>query len=140
MAYLRGQLAGELATTNTSPGAMISANLAEAEVPSLLEKLGLINEDNTVHIACVNSPMNVTLSGPADSIKVVQGHLDQQGVFAKTVNTGVAYHSPVCITLVRNDQVSLFDFALIMWQEGLPSTNPHFLDDFDCINISGWFQ
>lgn len=78
---------------------MISANLPEVEVPSLLEKLGLTNEDNTVHIACVNSPMNVTLSGPADSIKIIQGHLDQQGVFAKTLNTGVAYHSPVRLPL-----------------------------------------
>lgn len=87
---------------------MISANLTEVEVPSVLEKLGLTHDDNTVHIACVNSPTNVTLSGPTNSIKVIQGHLDQQGVFAKTVNTGVAYHSPVCAPLVRNDQVYLF--------------------------------
>lgn len=74
---------------------MISANLTEVEVPSLLEKLGLMAEDEQVHVACINSPTNVTLSGPADSIKIIQGHLDQQGVFAKTVQTGVAYHSPV---------------------------------------------
>lgn len=79
---------------------MISANIAEVEIPSLLEKLGLTGEDNIVHIACVNSPTNVTLSGPADSIKIAQEYLDQQDVFAKTVNTGVAYHSPVCVPLV----------------------------------------
>lgn len=95
MAYFRGQLAGELAATATNPGAMISANLTEVEVPSLLEKLGLMAEDKRVHVACINSPTNVTLSGPAGSIKIIQGHLDHQGVFAKTVKTGVAYHSPV---------------------------------------------
>ncbi|KAG6354546.1 hypothetical protein INS49_004563 [Diaporthe citri] len=94
VAYFRGQLAGKLAATTANPGAMISANLDEIKVPSLLGKLGLTTEDNTVHTACVNSPTNVTLSGPVDSIKIIQGHLDQQGVFAKTVNTGVAYHSP----------------------------------------------
>lgn len=76
---------------------MISVNLAESEILSLLEKLGLTTEDNTVHVACVNSPTNVTLSGPVGSIQAIQGHLDQQGIFAKTVNTGVAYHSPVSI-------------------------------------------
>lgn len=76
----------------------MSANLTEIEIPSLLERLGLATEDNAVHVACINSPTNVTLSGPANSIKAIQGYLDQQGVFAKTINTGVAYHSPVCVS------------------------------------------
>lgn len=97
----------------------MSANLTEIEIPSLLEKLGLATEDNAVHVACINSPTNVTLSGPANSIKVIQGHLDQQGVFAKTVNTGVAYHSPVCVSpgperLVISYFTSHFQWA--MWK------------------------
>lgn len=74
----------------------MSANLVESEIPDLLEKLGLANGNSAVHIACVNSPTNVTLSGPVDSIRTFQSYLDQQGIFAKTVPTGVAYHSPVC--------------------------------------------
>lgn len=85
----------------------MSANLTEIEIPSLLEKLGLATEDNAVHVACINSPTNVTLSGPANSIKAIQGYLDQQGVFAKTINTGVAYHSPVCVS-PRPDRLSRF--------------------------------
>ena len=95
VAYFRGYLAGKLAAATSTPGAMMSANLVEAEVPSLLEKLGLVAGDNALYVACVNSPTNVTLSGPAKSIEIVQDYLDQQGVFAKTVNTGLAYHSPV---------------------------------------------
>ena len=74
---------------------MMSANLVEPEIPSLLEKLGLLKGDSAVHVACINSPTNVTLSGSADSIRVFQKYLDRQSIFAKTVPTGVAYHSPV---------------------------------------------
>lgn len=95
VAYFRGQLAGKLAATTATPGAMISANLMEPEIPSVLEKLGLANGDSAVHVACVNSPTNVTLSGSVDSIRVVQSYLDKQNIFAKTVPTGIAYNSPV---------------------------------------------
>lgn len=49
--------------TTTIPGAIIAVNLAEAEIPSLLEKLRLTTENNTVHAAYVNSPTNITRSG-----------------------------------------------------------------------------
>lgn len=93
--YFRAQLAGKLAATTATTGAMMSANLVESEIPSLLEKLGLANGDCAVHVACVNSPTNVTLSGSVDSIRILQIYLDKQDIFAKTVLTGVAYHSPV---------------------------------------------
>lgn len=93
--YFRAQLAGKLAATTATTGAMMSANLVESEIPSLLEKLGLANGDCAVHVACVNSPTNVTLSGSVDSIRILQIYLDKQDIFAKTVPTGVAYHSPV---------------------------------------------
>ncbi|KAL3473816.1 hypothetical protein BJX99DRAFT_260932 [Aspergillus californicus] len=94
IAYLRGQLAGELVATTATPGAMLSANLVESEVPTLLQKLSLTTRDTAVHVACVNSPINVTLSGPGESINLLQSYLDERDVFAKTVPTGVAYHSP----------------------------------------------
>lgn len=93
---------------------MISANLTEAETPSLLEEVGLAHGDNAVHVACVNSPNNVTLSGPVASVRILQNHLDQQGVFARTVNTGVAYHSKVRFF---NIIVNSFDFTIWAAQE-----------------------
>ncbi|ETS76597.1 hypothetical protein PFICI_11984 [Pestalotiopsis fici W106-1] len=98
VAYLRGKLAGQLARQlhiSGTPGAMLSANLSEDEVPTYLENLGLSAPDEaSVCLACVNSPKNVTLAGPADLIDTVKADLDKRGVFAQKLNTGLAYHSP----------------------------------------------
>lgn len=91
VAYWRGQLAGKLRAT--SNGAMMSVNLTESQVPAYLEKAGL--EKDVVHIACINSPSNVTLSGPSVTLDTLKEHLDEDQIFAQKVNTGVAYHSPV---------------------------------------------
>ncbi|KAJ4303133.1 hypothetical protein N0V90_002025 [Kalmusia sp. IMI 367209] len=92
VAYYRGQVAQKIRQVSVSnPGAMMSVNLAESEVLAHLKSL---RPEETVHIACVNSQTNVTLSGPSDSIDILKCHFDQLGIFAQKVNTGVAYHSP----------------------------------------------
>jgi acyl transferase domain-containing protein len=92
VAYYRGQVAQEIRQVSVSnPGAMMSVNLAESEV---LAHLRSLKPEETVHIACVNSPTNITLSGPSDAIDVLKSRFDQLGIFAQKVNTGVAYHSP----------------------------------------------
>jgi acyl transferase domain-containing protein len=93
VAYYRGQIAQKIREGSVSdPGAMMSVNIAEGEASAHLKTL---KPERTVHIACVNSPTNVTLSGPSDSIDVLKNRFDQLGIFAQKVNTGVAYHSPV---------------------------------------------
>lgn len=76
------------------PGAMIAVNLSETEGLKYLRQpnLGLRHDD--VHIACVNSPSNITLSGSSDAIELIKSDLDNHGVFSKKINTGVAYHTP----------------------------------------------
>ncbi|KAK3329248.1 hypothetical protein B0H66DRAFT_634456 [Apodospora peruviana] len=97
VAYYRGQVAGKLSSENRG-GAMMSVNLAESEISACLDDLGKILDTDvggSVNIACVNSPTNVTLSGPDEIIDSLKRHLDQQGTFAHKLNTGgVAYHSP----------------------------------------------
>ncbi|KAI1464024.1 uncharacterized protein F4812DRAFT_453148 [Daldinia caldariorum] len=101
VAYFRGLLAGKLRSTTETPGAMMSVNLTEVEIPAYLEKLGVESKRDGggsaatgIHVACLNSPTNLTLSGPANNIAALKELLDEEGVFAHTVNTGVAYHSP----------------------------------------------
>lgn len=92
VAYYRGQVAQEIRQVSVSnPGAMMSVNLAESEVLAHLKYLKI---EETVHIACVNSPTNVTLSGPSECIDILKCRFDQLKIFAQKVNTGVAYHSP----------------------------------------------
>ncbi|KAF5579706.1 polyketide synthase [Fusarium pseudoanthophilum] len=91
VSYFRGLLAGKLREANTSsPGAMLSVNLTPHHVSEFLAKTGV----TTVSVACINSPLNVTLSGPEDAIDKVKSQADQDGIFAQKLKTGVAYHSP----------------------------------------------
>ncbi|KAF9771483.1 hypothetical protein IL306_010871, partial [Fusarium sp. DS 682] len=69
---------------------MLSINLAPHLVSEYLEKVGVIS----VNIACINSPLNTTLSGPEEAIDKVKAQADQDVIFAQKLKTGVAYHSP----------------------------------------------
>ncbi|KAJ5605646.1 polyketide synthase [Penicillium lagena] len=94
VAYFRGQLTGKLrASSSTSPGAMLSINVAEGKVPEYLSSVqNAVAGDVTV--ACINSPLNCTLSGPEQAINAIKAQADQDGIFAAKLKTGVAYHSP----------------------------------------------
>ncbi|KAL1603469.1 putative PKS/NRPS-like protein biosynthetic cluster [Paraconiothyrium brasiliense] len=92
VAYHRGRLAKRVAAASAlQPGAMMSVNLAEGEAESYLAKASL---PGPVSVACINSPTNVTLSGDEIAIDQLQAGLEKDGVFARKIRTGVAYHSP----------------------------------------------
>lgn len=115
VAYFRGKWAASLARQlgeAGTPGAMLSANLREDEVPEYLASLGFgVSKGSSVCLACVNSPKNVTLSGPADLIEAVRVDLDKKGVFAQKLNTGVAYHSPAMQAIAEDyaDSIGLLE-------------------------------
>lgn len=107
VAYHRGRLAGQLvANLSATPGAMMSANLQEDEVEEYLSKVPL---KSTVHIACVNSPTNVTLSGDEADIDILKEYLDESSIFAQKLKTGVAYHSPAMQSIAEEYLQSLGD-------------------------------
>ncbi|KAH9996378.1 polyketide synthase PksD [Xylariaceae sp. FL0662B] len=91
VAYHRGRLSQQLASAAPRPGAMMSANLRESDVDEYLEKFSLGQD---VHVACVNSPFNVTLSGNEDAIDKLNEQLNEDKIFARKLKTGMAYHSP----------------------------------------------
>lgn len=78
---------------------MMSVNLPEESIHSYLEKVDSITLNSDIHIACVNSPWNCTLSGREDSIDKIKHHLDTDQIFATKLTTGVAYHSPAMIEI-----------------------------------------
>jgi NADPH:quinone reductase-like Zn-dependent oxidoreductase/malonyl CoA-acyl carrier protein transacylase/SAM-dependent methyltransferase/acyl carrier protein len=89
--YFRGLLAGKLREAKvSSPGAMLSINLAAHEVPEFLAKTG----NTSVNVACINSPLSSTLSGLEEAIDAIKAQADLDGIFAQKLRTGVAYHSP----------------------------------------------
>ncbi|KAI0594688.1 polyketide synthase PksD [Biscogniauxia sp. FL1348] len=91
VAFHRGRLARRLAMSTSTPGSMMSVNLPEDKVDPYLENIGLLAD---IHVACVNSPFNVTLSGHKASMHRLQEHLEKENIFSRKLNTGVAYHSP----------------------------------------------
>lgn len=91
VSYFRGLLAGRLRASSSSAGAMISASLAEEQVPAYLEKIGVAGG---VSVACVNSPLNCTLSGLETAIDAVKEQTEKDSIFSQKLKTGVAYHSP----------------------------------------------
>ncbi|RSL58093.1 hypothetical protein CEP53_006251 [Fusarium sp. AF-6] len=100
VSYFRGQLAGHLREASASyPGAMISINIAEDRVPDYLR--GALGREYValISVACVNSPLNCTLSGPEDVIVKIKQQADKDGIFAQKLKTGVAYHSPSVMSI-----------------------------------------
>ncbi|KAJ4322670.1 hypothetical protein N0V84_004695 [Fusarium piperis] len=107
VSYFRGRLAGQLREASASyPGAMISINIAEDSVPGYLS--GALGRERValVSVACVNSPLNCTLSGPEDVIDKIKQQADKDGIFAQKLKTGVAYHSPSVMS-IASDYLSL---------------------------------
>lgn len=54
-----------------------------------------------INIACVNSPLNCTLSGPETSVDELKAQLDREEIFAQKLKTGVAYHSSSMKAIAR---------------------------------------
>ncbi|KAI0119053.1 hypothetical protein F4814DRAFT_458445 [Daldinia grandis] len=94
IAYYRGQLAGKLRETSLCPHTMMSVNLSEGEVEHYMKKVNPSYLSNVIHVACVNSPLNCTLSGTEYAIDDIQRHLNEDHIFSHKLKTGVAYHSP----------------------------------------------
>ena len=86
-AYYRGYLNG----LNKLDGAMMAVGLGSSEAEAEIHQAGL---NGKVGIACVNSPVSVTMSGDADAVTTLSKDLQGRGIFARKLNTGgKAYHS-----------------------------------------------
>ncbi|KAF1998108.1 polyketide synthase PksD [Amniculicola lignicola CBS 123094] len=95
IAYHRGRLAGKLVRSAEIPSAMLSVNLSEQEAGGILKK------SRGVHIACVNSPTNVTLSGTESTIDSLREDFETSAIFAQKLKTGIAYHTPMMESIAQ---------------------------------------
>ncbi|KAH9905928.1 hypothetical protein F4778DRAFT_779319 [Xylariomycetidae sp. FL2044] len=92
VAYFRGKLVSRLLEEDIPTGAMMSVNLARDEAVDYV-KTRLPHVVENAHVACVNSPMNCTISGTENALDELKTHLDKDNIFAMKVKTGVAYHT-----------------------------------------------
>ncbi|KAI9655990.1 MAG: Type I Iterative PKS [Bathelium mastoideum] len=84
-AFLRGYAVSRHAPS----GSMLAVGLGLEGVSKYEHLL-----NNDLVIACQNSPESLTLSGTSEAIKHAQEVLSADGVFARELPTGKAYHSP----------------------------------------------
>jgi len=87
MAYYRGLVVSK----SSKKGLMIAVGLDRHAASLEISDLGI---QDRVRIACVNSPENVTLSGDEPEIGELIAHLNDKGIFVRSLRTGgKAYHS-----------------------------------------------
>lgn len=87
---------------------MIAVALGATEATTQIEKLG---PNNSLVVACINSPNNVTISGGAEYISYLKTVLDAAGIFARKLQVKNAYHSPFMLPIAAEYQrlVGLLD-------------------------------
>ncbi|KAH7240032.1 putative polyketide synthase [Fusarium redolens] len=82
-AFLRGY-----AVQRHAPfGSMLAVGLGAEEAASYISSADVV-------VACQNSPRSTTLSGTQTAIVSMRERLQAEGIFARELNTGKAYHSP----------------------------------------------
>uniref|UniRef100_A0A0B7K4Y2 Uncharacterized protein n=1 Tax=Bionectria ochroleuca TaxID=29856 RepID=A0A0B7K4Y2_BIOOC len=95
VAFHRGKVISEHFSSLDEDFGMLVVGLPVPEVELILdhnmETLGL----SRVAIACINSPKNVTLSGPLHPLKALKSFLEVDGIFLRILAVPAPYHSPI---------------------------------------------
>ena len=84
-AFIRGQVASQ----NQGDGLMLAVGASEKEI-----RMAIKEREDSVTVACHNSPESVTLSGKANEVLIIKKILESKKVFTRCLATGGnAYHS-----------------------------------------------
>lgn len=90
IAYYRGVYSADVNRRLASiTGAMLAVGLSQEHVAPYLAKVS----ENSVVVACINAPSNVTLSGDSSSVNELFSILKGDGVFVRKLRIQTAYHS-----------------------------------------------
>ncbi|KAF2804409.1 reducing type I polyketide synthase [Mytilinidion resinicola] len=98
VSYYRGLLASKLENEQTLKYSMAAIGLSRADTESHIKLLGAKPDSGvkaeTITISCINSPSNVTVSGPDHVVDTLVEYLVGKQVFARKLKVGLGYHSP----------------------------------------------
>lgn len=106
VAYFRGVLSAKLKACGIE-GSMMAVGISPEAAGEIISKLA----PKKVHVACVNSPGSVTLSGDAEAIDVVFDALRERGNFVRKLQVDVAYHSPHMQLVARGYWETIADIS-----------------------------
>lgn len=85
----------------------MAVGLSTAEIQSYLDDL----PDQSVVVACENSPSSITMSGDEEQINELEQRLKTDGHFARKLRVNTAYHSPHMQILAEEYQQSIKSIA-----------------------------
>lgn len=88
IAYYRGKAAMHVTESGPGPVGMLAVGLAPEKVKQYFHGL-----EDTVSIACYNSPDSVTISGLVKSLETLKQRLVEDTHFARQLQVDLAYHS-----------------------------------------------
>ncbi|KUJ07891.1 reducing type I polyketide synthase [Mollisia scopiformis] len=115
VAYFRGLLASELAESCGQKCGMLSVGVAASQMQQELSRIqseqqgsGTLLADS-ITVSCINSPTNVTISGPLDSLDIIMTNLQARGIFARRLKIDLGYHSPQMSTIAKAYSAHLKD-------------------------------
>ncbi|KAG7100701.1 Highly reducing polyketide synthase apmlA like protein [Verticillium longisporum] len=118
-AYLRGQ-AAKRQSSDENLG-MMAVGVSASAIERYLR--------SDVHVACFNSPMSLTLSGPVSNLESIRKDLQNDGHFARLLQVDLAYHSTF-MREVANDYHK-------MLQEHCPSSGKHLRGNSMLSSVTG---
>lgn len=90
IAYYRGVAATEIKRVkSTRAGAMLAVGMSAEETEAFISNI----KGGAVNVACINSPVSVTVSGDESGIDELLGNIKEKGSFARKLAVDTAYHS-----------------------------------------------
>ncbi|KAI9148331.1 Highly reducing polyketide synthase azaB [Paramyrothecium foliicola] len=140
ISFLRGFLASQLTSATSGKqskiqGAMMAVGLSATEVERHLEKVAHDLGSKRLVIACVNSPLNVTISGEESHIDHLKNLLDavSAGVFARKLKVKLAYHSFQMLEVADEYLFRMGQFS----PPPIPPSSRHFLTPVMASSVTG---
>ncbi|KAG8415985.1 Type I Iterative PKS [Metarhizium acridum] len=93
VAYFRGVVADKMEKSGNVDGSMASVGLSEEEIAPYIADLETKYGRQCVQVACVNSNVNVTLSGQRTALVALGDQLAKKNIFCRPLAITVPYHS-----------------------------------------------
>ncbi|KAH9909070.1 lovastatin nonaketide synthase [Xylariomycetidae sp. FL2044] len=91
IAYFRGRYAGLARSSNGAKGSMMAVGTTFEDASELCQLEAFYGR---IHVAALNSPSSITLSGDEAAITEAIGVFQDEGKFARQLKVDTAYHSP----------------------------------------------
>ncbi|KAJ4288925.1 hypothetical protein N0V90_011266 [Kalmusia sp. IMI 367209] len=93
LAYHRGIVTSFLRQPSANSGSMLAVGTSKEAIVSFIDQIPVPDGGERLAVACINSPQSITISGDEGQIIVLKRLLEDNHIFARILNVGIAYHS-----------------------------------------------